>query len=145
MDKFFFLTLSDISTVIINFMPWFSRSLIAIRLTSCLWHNINLIDQFRVEMMGIIRQELLSGIKSKSQFNRLKSYLRAFPDLEMNTEIHELAAQYFNLCRKKGIQGSHVDFLICASAKYYESMIFTSDKDFELYAQYLPITLYSSL
>ena len=41
----------------------------------------NLILDQRVQMVGPIRQELLSGIKSINQFNTLKSYLSAFPDL----------------------------------------------------------------
>jgi hypothetical protein len=35
-----------------------------------------------------------------------------------------MAAQFFNLCRSRGIQGSNTDFLICAcSVKWLEYLI----------------------
>ena len=37
-----------------------------------------LIDDVRVAMIGPVRQELLSGVKSKSQFNLLKKRLDPF-------------------------------------------------------------------
>ena len=102
----------------------------------------SLLEEEEVLMMGLIRQEILSGIKSRKQFNQLKEYLRAFPDLELKEEIHELAAEYFSKCRKKGIQGSHIDFLICAVAVYFKSHIYTLDKDFIQYQKVLPIKIY---
>lgn len=102
-----------------------------------------ILDQ-KVQMIGPIRQELLSGIKSEKQFETLKSYLSAFPDLPIKTQDYELAAEYFNINRKNGIQGSNTDFLICALSHHYEMPIFTQDKDFEQYAKYCPILLYNS-
>lgn len=52
------------------------------------------------------------------------------------------AAHFSNLCRQKGIQGSHIDFLICAVANRLEMSIFTYDKDFEFYSHLIPITLH---
>ncbi|MBT3478530.1 MAG: PIN domain-containing protein [Candidatus Marinimicrobia bacterium] len=93
-------------------------------------------------MMGPIRQELLSGISIKSQFNKLKEYLQAFPDLTVLTDDYELAAEYYNIYRAKGIQGSNTDFLICSISTNHELPVFTTDKDFILYKKYLPIRLY---
>jgi predicted nucleic acid-binding protein len=73
-----------------------------------------LIKEFRVQMIGPIRQEILSGIRSKAQFNSLKDRLSNFPDVPVITEDYERAADFFNLCRAKGVQGSNTDFLICA-------------------------------
>lgn len=95
----------------------------------------------RVQMLGIIRQELLSGIKNKSHFERISEILSGFPDLLAQTEDHLLAAEYFNRCRSKGVQGSPVDFLICAQASRNNLKILTSDKDFENYSKYIPIDL----
>jgi predicted nucleic acid-binding protein len=39
-----------------------------------------LIREGRVVMLGPVRQELLSGIKQKAQFDMLREHLRAFPD-----------------------------------------------------------------
>ena len=75
-----------------------------------------LIRETRIVMIGPIRQEVLSGIAHIAQFNKVKKSIEAFDDLAINTEDYERAAQLFNMCRRKGIQGSHIDFLICAVA-----------------------------
>jgi predicted nucleic acid-binding protein len=94
-----------------------------------------------IVMIGPIRQELLSGISDNDSFLRLKSKLEVFDDLAIYTSDYEKAAEFYNICRKHGIQGSHTDFLICAVAHYNDLLIFTTDKDFEGYANYLPIRL----
>ena len=66
-----------------------------------------LIKEVRVQVIGAIRQELLCGIKSKKQFNLLKTHLRAYDDLNLEKQDYELAAEYFNTARRKGIQGSN--------------------------------------
>jgi predicted nucleic acid-binding protein len=75
-----------------------------------------LIREGRVVMMGPIRQELLSGIKMKSQNELLRDHLRAFSDLTLELADYEDAAEAFNRCRERGIQGSNTDFLICSAA-----------------------------
>lgn len=101
----------------------------------------DLIADSRVVILGAIRQEILSGIKHQEQYERLRDNLRAFPDLALNIEDYELAAEYYNICRRQGIQGSNTDFLICASANRRNYQIFTTDKDFTNFNQYLPIVL----
>jgi len=39
-----------------------------------------LIREGRVQMIGPIRQELLSGFREETQFRKLRDYLRAFPE-----------------------------------------------------------------
>lgn len=101
----------------------------------------DLIADGRVVLVGAIRQEILSGIGYKEQFNRLKEYLRAFPDLDLAPEDYELAAEFFNTCRSQGIQGSNTDFLLCAVADRRGYSILTTDKDFEHFRQHIPIVL----
>jgi hypothetical protein len=101
-----------------------------------------LIRDGRVQLIGPIRQEILSGIARKAQFDRVRSTLAAFPDLPIEAEDHELAASYYNLCRSKGIQGSNTDFLICAVGVRHELEIYTTDADFERFARCLPIALH---
>jgi len=103
-----------------------------------------LIDEVRVVIIGPIRQEILSGIKLSRQYEELRSYLCVFPDLELETDDFEQAAEFYNLCRGKGIQGSNTDFLICSIALNHELEIFTSDKDFKNYKKHIPIKLYST-
>jgi predicted nucleic acid-binding protein len=102
-----------------------------------------LVEEFKVFIIGPIRQELLSGIKTQPQFDHIRSSLSAFPDYLLTTLDYELAAKYFNICRSKGIQGSNVDFLICAVAFNNDFEIFTQDEDFIKYSKCLPIKLYS--
>ncbi len=102
---------------------------------------IDLIDENRVEIIGAIRQEILSGISSEASYLQLRDRLRAFLDLDVITSVFEQAAEMANSCRKKGIQGSHTDFLICAVAEQYHLSIFTTDRDFHHYAKYVPIRL----
>src|SRR5437762_6955163 len=105
----------------------------------------SLIDDGRVAMIGPIRQELLSGLKERAQFDRLREHLRAFSDSPMTMEDYEEAASFYNLCRTKGIQGSNTDFLICAVAARNDFTIFTTDGDFVHFAKILPIVLHSGV
>ena len=102
-----------------------------------------LVTQGVIEIIGPIRQEVLSGIRDASQFEKVRDRLRSFPDLIIATEDYEEAATYFNRCRSKGIQGSSTDFLICAIAIRHDLTIFTDDRDFLGYQKVLPIRLYS--
>lgn len=95
-----------------------------------------------VEIMGPIRQEVLSGIREPAQFKQLKEVLATFVDLNITTADYEEAAKFYNLCRSKGIQGSGTDMLICAVSVRHDLAIFTTDKDFVQYAKLLPIRLY---
>jgi hypothetical protein len=104
-----------------------------------------LIRDGRVQLIGPIRQEILSGIARKAQFDRVRRSLAAFPDLPIEAEDHELAASYCNLCRSKGIQGSNTDSLICAVGVRHEMEIYTTDADFERFARCLPIVLHRAL
>jgi predicted nucleic acid-binding protein len=101
-----------------------------------------LINEVRVALIGPIRQELLSGISNDEQFRILKERLRPFEDLPLTQADYERAAEFYNVCRKAGIQGSQVDFLICSVSVGNEVPIFTTDKDFLYYKKQLPISLY---
>ncbi len=102
----------------------------------------SLVEDGRVAIIGPIRQELLSGIKDRAQFDRLREHLRAFSDTEIAVHDYEEAASFYNQCRARGIQGSNTDFLICAIAVRNEFAIFTTDEDFSHFAKVLPITLH---
>jgi len=102
-----------------------------------------LIREMRAELLGVIRQELLSGIREAAQFEKLRGRLRAFPDLQVTAADHERAAEFFNQCRARGVQGSNTDFLICAVAERQQIPILTTDDDFGLFAQHLPIILHA--
>lgn len=101
-----------------------------------------LIDENRAKIIGPIRQEVLSGYSDTSQYEKLRSRLQYFPNEPIADIDYEIAAEYSNLCRSNGIQGSHIDFLICAVSVSLQMSIYTNDKDFLHYKQYLPISLF---
>lgn len=101
-----------------------------------------LIHEGRAHLIGPIRQEVLSGIRERAQFERLRDHLRQFPDLPVETADHERAAEFFNVCRAHGIQGSNTDFMICAVAHRCGMPIFSTDGDFPLFVPHLPIQLH---
>ena len=101
-----------------------------------------LIREGRAQMIGVIRQELLSGIREDARFRKLRDYLRAFEEPAMTAEDYEEAAHMHNRCRTRGIAGSPADFLICAIAHRRHWDIFTVDQDFERYSRVLQLKLY---
>lgn len=103
-----------------------------------------LVEELRARMIGPIRQELLSGVRRYSHFRILRDHLKAFQDLDIVTLDYERAAEFFNICRSKGIQGSNTDFLICAVSERHNVPVFTTDQDFDYFSQHLPVRLYES-
>jgi hypothetical protein len=97
----------------------------------------------KVQMLGPIRQEILSGVRSATDFRKLRDRLGSFPDLPLATEDYVRAAEFFNVCRSKGVQGSNTDFLLCSVSVRTAMPIFTRDKDFSVFAGHLPIRLFS--
>ena len=95
-------------------------------------------------MIGPIRQEILSGIKDYKQFEILRNILRSFRDYPIKEIDYEKAAEYYNICRKAGIQGSNTDFLICAVSIENNFQIFTLDKDFHNFSSVIPINLFTN-
>lgn len=103
-----------------------------------------LIQESRGRIIGLVRQELLSGIKNPAQYEKLRQTLRAFPDEPIETSDYESAARASNDCRSKGVVFSTVDILICAVSLRRRWSIFTMDPDFKNYARVLPIALHLS-
>lgn len=101
-----------------------------------------IISDNRACIIGPVRQEILSGIRHKEHFQTLREHLSAFPDLLIKTIDYEAAAEFSNSLRGKGIQGSAIDFLICAIADRYSLLIYTIDDDFKHFSKHLPIKLY---
>lgn len=99
-----------------------------------------IIREGRAQIIGLVRQELLSGIKTSEQYETLRLHLRSFRDEVVTTSDHEDAAKAGNRCRAKGIVVSIVDILLCAVAMRREWAVFTTDPDFSSFAKVLPFT-----
>lgn len=102
---------------------------------------VALIQEGRIEIVGPIRMEVLSGIRDPRMFDAFSEKLDAFSDRPIESKVYVLAARFFNLCRSKGIQGSNTDFLICACAVHWSIPILSKDRDYLRYRQHLPIEL----
>jgi len=103
-----------------------------------------LIQDGRAQLVGPVRQELLSGLREESSFRRLRDHLRAFEQVPLEIADYEEAARLHNQCRTRGIAGSAIDFLICAAALRRNWQIFTTDRDFSRYAGVLPLNLFDA-
>jgi predicted nucleic acid-binding protein len=101
-----------------------------------------LIHDSRIAMLGPVRQELLSGVKTQKQFETLQQILSVFSDETLQKEDYEQASKNFNQCRQAGVQGSNTDFLICAVSMSRGWPIYSLDKDFLQYQKHLALKLY---
>ncbi|MGC0771726.1 MAG: PIN domain-containing protein [Candidatus Acidiferrum sp.] len=101
-----------------------------------------LVKEGRARIFGLVRQELLSGIRSAAQYEKLRSALRSFPDEMVDTSDYESAAKASNECRAKGLVVSIDDILICEMAISRDWFFFTTDPDFDHYTKVLPIKLH---
>ncbi len=102
---------------------------------------VRLIEEGRVVLPGVVKQELLSGVRNQTQFDNLIEQLAHFPLILATDTDHVLAAKIFNKCQKSGVQGSHIDFLILAIAINNSASILTTDKDFQHYQKHVQFEL----
>ena len=100
-----------------------------------------IINNLDMVIIGPIRQEILSGITDKKKYEELREKISIFEDFQLHTYDYELAAELFNVCRKHGIQGSHIDYLICAVAINNDMSILTLDNDFQLYKKHMKLKI----
>jgi len=103
----------------------------------------SLVEKDHAVMIGPVRQEVLSGMTDPSHLELLRTTLRGYEDLPLVIDDFEQAGVMYSRCRAAGVQGSHIDFLICAVSRRYDAPIFTTDRDFSLYAKHLGITLHT--
>ena len=103
----------------------------------------DLIKEGRARIIGLVRQELLSGIKTASQYEKLRAVLRSFPDEPVSTADYEAAAKAGSDCRARGVAVSVSDIFICAVALARDWPIFSTDPDFLSYAKILPLKLHT--
>lgn len=95
----------------------------------------------QVSTPGIVYQELLTGVRTEEQFERLRRALEPFPLLLADREDHVLAAQLGNTCRAKGIAAGTPDLLIAAITMRRAGTLLTSDRDFVRLSEILPLAI----
>jgi predicted nucleic acid-binding protein len=92
---------------------------------------------------GIVLQETLSGIGSKKQLGSLEEHLLAsFEVITATVADHLRAARIWNTCAAGGVNVTHVDCLIAASAIGGAHALFAMDDDYEAIARLTTLELY---
>ncbi len=94
-----------------------------------------------VVLLGVIVQEVLSGIRDASDFEMLKSRLERFPVLDLDRSDYVAAARLMNLCMSKGLRVSAVDALIASACIEHDCALLTCDDDFARIADHCPLQL----
>lgn len=94
-----------------------------------------------VWMPGIVKQELLSGIRHEAQFDRLLRVLEPFQNLLAIDADHVRAAQVANSCRANGVQVGAVDALIVAMTLRLDGILLTTDRDYQDIHTHCPFNL----
>src|ERR1700759_2234555 len=67
-----------------------------------------LVQDGRAQIVGPVRQELLSGIRADEASRKVREILRAFDDPLLQVEDYEEAARIKHVCRARGTAGSPV-------------------------------------
>lgn len=102
-----------------------------------------LVRMGRVQLLGTTRQEVLSGIREGTQFQRIRVHLRSFEDVLLTADDYEEAARMSNRCKRSGIASSAADMLICAVSDRRRWQILSTDRDFAHYGRVLGLRLHS--
>jgi predicted nucleic acid-binding protein len=96
-----------------------------------------------VALPGIVLQEVLSGIRTETQFVDLKEHLLAsFAIVHPSTQDYIEAARLMNRCSAAGLNVSAPDCLIAILAISTDRQLFTLDDDFQAIARHAPLKLY---
>jgi hypothetical protein len=104
----------------------------------------DIVNDGRAQIIGPIRQELLSGVKSDKQFVVLKQKLSVFDDVELATRDYENAAIASNRCTRAGVATGSIDVLICATALDRQWQVFSSDKGFLQFQKVLKFQMFGN-
>jgi len=94
-----------------------------------------LLSENRVAIVPMIYLELLGGVKSQGEFQRLKSRLEALQQIPLaKREWAEAAKLAFEL-RRKGKTFPYTDILICAAAILHKLVLLHADRHFDIMAE----------
>jgi predicted nucleic acid-binding protein len=96
-----------------------------------------------VFITGIIKLEILSGARTKPEYQRLHNRLNTLENIQTDDAIWDKAYELgFNL-RRKGITVPHTDILIAACALSKGCTLVHADNHFDLIAQHVNLNIES--
>lgn len=113
------------------------RSREAEYLASCLSDDVPIV------LPGLVRAEILAGLRTDVEADRIASLLDALDAApEPSTGDYTAAAGMYRSCRRAGVAiGSVVDCLIAQSCLKHEYALLTKDRDFSRIATRFPLQL----
>lgn len=85
-----------------------------------------------IVLIGIILQEILTGISDKKLYLEIKEILSDFSYLEIKKEDYIFASEIRNLSKQNGITISSFDAIIASIAIHHKITLVSFDKDFKL-------------
>jgi len=98
-------------------------------------------DRDGVALVGVILQELLTGVVSPSVSEYVLRVLEPVPLVTLRRETYVLAAQIANDCRSHGVQATGADCLIAAACVETGHLLLTADRDFVRIAEHCGLVL----
>ena len=84
-----------------------------------------------VWICGVVMFEVLHGIKSEGEKNKILGVLASLPYVEMTIKLWQRAADLSNLLKKKGVNLPLSDIFIAAIATENDLSIYTLDNHFK--------------
>lgn len=100
------------------------------------------LEKHPVALLGVVLQEILSGVRDPAQGERIKELLEGYPLVLATKEQHIEAANISNVCRKAGISAATVDCLIAAQCIMINGVLLTLDEDFKRISKCCGLRLY---
>jgi predicted nucleic acid-binding protein len=100
-----------------------------------------ILNESEIIIIGIILQEILSGITDIKLFNEINTILSDFPYIETTKDDYIFAAELRNNLKIKGITAGSFDFLIASIAIRNNLTLVTIDNDFKHIAKYSKLKL----
>ena len=89
-----------------------------------------------------IRAEVVSGARSKQEFDRLNDFFDALVALESPPEIWRHVGEHRFALARRGHQASIVDVMIALTAQAHHAALWTLDKDFTRLPPLIPLSLF---
>lgn len=133
---------SDAAVLVVDTSVWVDflnghRSLEAEYLSSCLS------DDVPIALPGLVRAEILAGLRTDAEAGRIASLLEAFDAAPEPTAVdYTAAAGIYRGCRRAGAAvGSVVDCLIAQACLSHGYALLTKDKDFRRIARCTQLNL----
>lgn len=100
-----------------------------------------IINESEIVIIGIVLQEILSGITNQKLFYEINTILSNFPYIEIKKEDYIFAAELRNILKSKGITAGAFDFLIASVAIKNNLTLVTTDNDFKYIAKHSDLKL----